>query len=643
MAKKGKPTPPRRLVDKTYQAHQLLEKGRASEALPILKELDSAYPEQPEVLASLVNAYYDLHDMSNYEYAIRRLFRMESPDPELTFGLAGAYMANFRPALALRTFEEFLRRWPGHPRAARVRKEIPIIEKDLQESARELDLPYEQAYDLMLQHEELRYCLGHGEYRQARQLAEKLLRRFPNFIPALNNLGQIYAVEGQLEKSMEIARRVLQLEPENIHALSNLARLNFLSGHPVEAHEFGDRLKHSQAGVSDQWSKVAEALTFLEDDTGVLALHEQAKAAHELEPPDVDEIFYHLLGAAATFLGKDEVARKHWKKALKINPNLEWAKENLKDLEKPASQRSGPWAYPIENWLLGHILRELSETMRKQKRSSAKSEVQAALSLFFEEKHPEVIFLASHLVERGDAKARQFVVRIAAVTGHPALVEVAKGFVFGKRGAFDERMQAAQILSEAELLPSGMFQMWSEGEWREVTLLSMEISPEAVETHLPKKVRDLSYEAFEALNDRDGKRAQAALEKALALYPDDTLLLNNLSLAFELQGQTDKAHQMAREIHTRFPDYFFGIVGVARLATDDGDLEQAHELLNGLMQRKKLHTSEFVALCVAQFDVWLADGNREAARTWLEMLEKADPENPNLASMRRKVGKRTGR
>jgi hypothetical protein len=74
------------------------------------------------------------------------------------------------------------------------------------------------------------------------------------------------------------------------------------------------------------------------------------------------------------------------------------------------------------------------------------------LSLYFEEKHPEAFFLAPHRVARGNAAARDFVARLAAITAHPALVSAAKDFIFGTRGTFQERFDASHILSEADLM-----------------------------------------------------------------------------------------------------------------------------------------------------------------------------------------------
>ena len=61
--KSGRSTPPRRLMEESLKASDLLQKGKAAEAVEILRELDQVYPNTPEVLGLLVNAYYDLKDV----------------------------------------------------------------------------------------------------------------------------------------------------------------------------------------------------------------------------------------------------------------------------------------------------------------------------------------------------------------------------------------------------------------------------------------------------------------------------------------------------------------------------------------------------------------------------------------------------
>jgi len=79
--------------------------------------------------------------------------------------------------------------------------------------------------------------MTHADYGRGRQVAENILRTFPHFCPALNNLSQIYSIQGEIEKAIQIAQKVLIEEPTNIHAISNLARFYFLTGKPSEAQD----------------------------------------------------------------------------------------------------------------------------------------------------------------------------------------------------------------------------------------------------------------------------------------------------------------------------------------------------------------------------------------------------------------------
>src|SRR6266516_678747 len=110
-------TLPRRLLEELSEADSLVRRKRWAEARDLLESLAQRYPRQVPVLSALVNLYYDLQDMPGYQHACERLIRLVPDDPDLTLGLAGAYLRNLYPVLAMRTFRRFLERWPDHPRA----------------------------------------------------------------------------------------------------------------------------------------------------------------------------------------------------------------------------------------------------------------------------------------------------------------------------------------------------------------------------------------------------------------------------------------------------------------------------------------------------------------------------------------------
>lgn len=631
------PSLPRRMVEDLYQASQLLEDGKPAEARQILLELDRRYPGHASVLGLLVDACYDLKDMRGYEEACYRLCKLSPDEADLTLAMAGAYLANFRPALALQVFEKFLRRWSQDERAGDARQTAAQLRQALKEELQELDLPEAEALELARLNEEVRFFMDHALYPQGRQAAEKLLKRSPAFTPALNNLSQIHALQGDSKSAMALCRKALEIEPDNVHALSNLARLLFLSGQPEEAARVAERLKASQAHAADFWAKKAELFAIMGDDQAMLELYRQAKAAGALKQQDNNPLFLHLAAVAYWQQGNEKEARRLWKEALKLEPAFDLPQQQLQDLDQPPARRHGAFAFPLNVWVSEAVFRELSRAVEQAARRKREDAVRVAANQFLQ-KRPELISLAPHLLQRGDPLGRDFVIRLADISRHPDLLAALKDFALGQRGADEQRLKASQIVSEAGLLPSGAVRIWMQGEWRDVLLMNFEIGDEVEESLLSPEVTPLAEEAYHALRDDDPERAQQLLEQAIALQPDSPSLLNNLAMALDKQGENEKARAMLVDIHRRFPDYFFGIVGMARLATLEGDFEKARTMLNGVMQRKRLHYSEYDALCAAQIDLSLAEKNMEAARSWFEMWEGVDPENPKLNTYRLRLG-----
>ena len=627
----------RRVIEDLFEAEQLIDRKQPAEAVQILEELDRRHPGLPPVLEMLTDAYFDLHDLRGYEWACYRLLQVDTGNADAALALAGAYMSNFRPALAIQAFGNFLRRWPKHERSTDARLTLERITLGLQAELNKLNLPSDEAFQLAIQNETVRLFLDHGQYYQGKQAAQKLLRQYPNFIPAMNNLSQIYALQGERELAIRLCYQALQIEPENVHALSNLTRLLFLSGQPDEAAAVAERLKASNAPAVDIWGKKAEALSFLGDDEGILQLYQQAKAAGALKFPEADALFLHLTAVASWRLGKEKDARHLWKEALKLDPGFSLAKDQLDDLAQPPSQRNGPWAFPLPNWIAENTIRGISKAVNTPSRRKNDAAIQNAARDYLGE-HSELLFLAPHLLQRGDPKSIDFVLSLTGMSNTPELLAALREFVLGQRGSDDKRLNAAQIASEAGIFPSGTVRMWVGGEWRDLLLLGFEISDEPGEPHKNPQVQRLSEQAFYALEDGEGVRAQELLEQAIALDPDSPTLLNNLAMALEMQGQSARSQAVLREIYDRFPDYFFGIAGMARLAIKEGDYEKARSLLDTLMQRKKMHYSEYDILCMAQIDLSLAEKNKEAARTWFDMWERPDPENPKLEIYRLRLG-----
>jgi tetratricopeptide (TPR) repeat protein len=637
--RRGKPRSldfmPRKMQVKLVEASDLLDRRQFEEAREILDELNKQYPRRVEVLAELAFACAELHDYPSYLRAAKDLVDV-APRADFVLSLAGAYLTNVFPVLALRTFQRFLERWPDHPRAAEARQMAADLEREMPKLMEGLAIAGEDAREILVLHEEMQVYLARGQYDRVRQAGEELLKRRPHFAAAFNNMAEAAFRQGQTNEAIALSRRLLELGPNNVHGLSNLTRYFLLNGQADEARTMAERLKLAEAKGWDPWTKKAEALSHLGDDSGVLDVLRAFKQTGKEAGPH-EALLHHLAAVAAYRLGREGEAREHWKEALRQMPGLGLARDNIDDLDQPVGQRHGPWAFSIGNWIPDRTIRELSAAFGPPGQRKKKPSEGNVLRRYLQE-HPALASLVPLVLDRGDPHGRTFALNLAKTARTPELLAALRDFALGQRGPDQQRVEAANVASEAGVLARGNVRMWVEGEWREIMLMGWEIHNEPSSKHSPR-IQSLAQQAGEALYEDQLVRAEQLYKQALELEPDSPDLLNNLAQAYEGQGRHAEAEALMRQVHQRFPDYFFGRISVAQLLAHEGKLDEARELLLPLMQRQRLHSSEFRALCHAQIEIALEAGERQAAESWLGIWQGIEPDHPMLEHDRRRVSK----
>jgi tetratricopeptide (TPR) repeat protein len=620
---------PRRLEEGLDFASKLLEEGNAQQAYALLLELDSAYPNNGEVLGFLADACLALKDWQGHEWALHRLVYLEPDNPIAHFVAGVAYLTNQRPALASRMLIRFVKRWPTHPKAGDARD---VLAQAAQIHAIErAQYKYPLTEDAELLHEELRLLLDHEDFTRAEQTARRLLKKAPDFIPGLNNLCQIHALQGSWAQAQSLALRVLSLEPENIHALSNLIRIYFLSGRELDARHLLPRLLESQAPAAAFYAKKAESLAWLDESQALIELNQVMQADQSPRAVEARQSphYLHMIAAAYARQGNAKEAQDFWRKALEISPNFTPARVNLDDLQRPPAERSGAWYFSIREWVPQKTVQAL---FRLAEKTASPAKIQDFLDA-----HPELHHLSPFMLQRGDETTRQFVFALCALSRSPVLMEHLKTFIQHPQGSDQERMRAAQILVDAGVLPAGKLTLWAKGKQREVALLGYEISYEPLGQYTNPSAQRLGERAYRALEEGRPQQARKLLEEALVLDPEQPSLLNNLALAFSRLGDEAQAEAIHQEIRRRFPDYFFGIAAEARQSLQDGNLEHAKALLEQLAQQRTLHIAELTTLCGLQIDLHLLTGDLESADMWLNLWERTDPEHPDLSRYRARI------
>ena len=629
----------RQLDARLAEIDSLIEHKRWVEARDQLQALARRDPNNVEILSQLLNVCYELQDTRTYLDVCERLDRLNPHDPDLTYALASAYMVNVRPASALQTYRRFLDRWPQHEHAAEARKTLTALEAQMDGLLRDLGVVGERGLEIALLHERTLAFLSQGKYPQVREMARELLKRHPDFPPALNNVAQSYAYEGDLAQAVATTERVLVLHPENFHALANMVRYLCLQGQFDQAKVFAERLKPIQVDVVDLYTRKAEAASYLGDDPAVLHAFRDADRAGHLKPPLGDPLLFHLAAVAALRLGNEAQARQYWKQALDISPGFNLAKENMDDLSHPIGERHAPWAFSQGDWLSPRTIQDLRTTLKPHAHNTSRDRVVADAMRRFLRQHPEMPVLVPVLFERGDPNARELALRIAKTAQTPELLAALRDFALSTRGPDQMRFEAARAASKAGLIPPGAVRLWSQGMWRELLLLDFEFDDEPTFKHAPQVEKWLA-ESIRAEKANDADRAEELLQRALAAEPDAPDLLNNLATIHQMRGRMGEANALLRELVEKHPDYSYPRISLALDAIKGGKLEQAEALLRPLLTRKRFNIQEFGFFCHAQMELLLAKHQPEGAQSWLGMWARIDPDHPLIGEWRKRLSGR---
>ena len=620
------------------QAADLINRGRVGQARDLLEEYDSKQPGQTVVLRALADVYNELREHGRYCRVAQRLLDKDPDDADSHVMLAGGYLATMRPVCSYRMFQEFLRRWPDHPFAEAAGDQVARMEPAIRELLDASPFPETERLELTAMHEQVMDALSHDDCPRVIKIAEALIQRQPDFLPAKNNVTEAYFRTGQSDKAIAICRSVLDTDPENTHAASNLTRLLFLSGQFEEAEAQAKRLQAISPADGDACCKVAEALSYLGDNEGMLAAFRQAEKTGDIRDASPSSaLLYHLAAVAHARLDDWKTAKRYWKQALKVSPSLDVAQENLTDSQQPRGQRHGPWAYGINYWFPKKAIDRFAEAAEKCKQ---RDDDQAAARVIRQaaEENREILDLIPAMLDRSGPVAREFAMKLAKIVGTPEMISALRDFCLSDRGPDKMRSEATGYLRGQGELPAGTLRMFFGGQWQDTEMFGFEVTDEPTTEYLhTPQVDEWGYEAIEALKRNDGKRAERLLHQALEVEPDQPDLLNNLAMAYMVQGREEETEELLLEVHRRWPDYFFGRIAMANHCTKQKKYDQAAEYLAPLRQQTRLHSTECSALFMAYIRLFAAQGNFDAAQSWMKMWKDIQPGHPGQAQLEPRI------
>ena len=634
--------PSAKLMRETAAALELYEEGEEAAARQKLLQLVQRYPRNKAALLALLEVCQESDDWRTFVYYGEQLLQLERGEEraETLNNLVYAHIRLMYPALAWHYANEMVVQHADFEHIEKVKSlvatSVPILLEEFEKTTDSTTISEGEKLERMALHDRMRFYTESGYAEDAIGVAELLLENEPDSISVLNNLSLAQFIIGNVEEAKAAAQKVISQDPENFHALGNLVRYHFLTARFDEAEAFAGRLQQISSDHPDFELKQAEAFAFLGDDQQVWGTYERAKEKYKELPP----LHLHLAAAASYRLGGEKTAWKLWRQAVKLLPSFELAQECLAEKRLPVGEREVPWYWSFQYWFSEDLRKLLTKHLGTNMRRMNERSVERGMKSLLAER-PYLPQLLPHMLERGDQQTREFALNFLYMIATPELQQTCYDFAQSRHGSDDLRMEAMQYISENHpgMLPEDkQVPMWINGRQVKLFMMGFEITDEPLGLDgIPEAILDKHKEAYDLLMDGETEAAELLLHEIIAEAPDFRSAYNQLAVAYQMQGQEEKVREMVEETHARFPDYFFARVALARMMVDEKRLEEARDLVEPLLRLPKLHISEFRALAEVQMEIALAVNQIDAARSWLEMWQQIEEDNPDLLEWKMRI------
>ena len=468
---------------------------------------------------------------------------------------------------------------------------------------------------------------------------------------ARNNLALALFDSGDLRQALAVADEAWQANADNLFALDHALRWRCWFGGMERCAGYRELLRAAVPRRAEDATARIAALRFLGDLEGARrawddvedkdywehAAEEQLDLFEALgdalgdgdadEDADADEAGFRVdaieVGAQA---GRDRVIDRDLAADADIDASDDDTDDTDADFDDDfdddidddidALTQSSPWFTPAWTQTLHRVALDSKAT------SDAEVQTLWAAHLDACDAHADYLKRACEI---GGAMVRVLalaVLKRRAKQGDAAALSALTGLLVSMGGTDATRLALLNWLNDEGLRdPAAPATMLSAGKVREMRSIAMNISAEPRPSPYSPEGTLLSVQMHEAIGQRD---FDAALELALRLremHPEQPSALTNVASIEQALGTAPvELISMYREALALAPDHLFARCGLARLLAPRGKLDEARALLEGLLERKDWHYSEYRSYMLAQRAMALAQGEHQALLAMDETL-----------------------
>ena len=613
-------------------ALRLQHKGHSRDAWKILKPHAEGDQSSVPILELYIDVCDSLKDSPGVFFAAERLTRQREEMLDFVALLKASFELHL-PAHLHHALTTLRKNWPG---------KFPIPEEEslreigqlwMQEALPDIQKRFPELQDvdfmeLMLLHEKSMQDIGSQRFEHATEMLSKIVRRFPYFTLAYNNLALARVQSLGFAKAAEAIDAALEHDPESLFALSLKARQFEISDQKEEMEQtlkmIGEIVRKKEMIPTEltfgQLATAAEAFASQDRRDEIQWIYEKAldlkrHVDEELAGEDRDNfgLIVHLSAVALAKQGKTSEAEKRWNEARRYS-TIDIIGNNLSDLKKAAGMRNGPWYVEFRKMIPAFAFDILSEAAGRilddgVDEAIVARDVSRKIAAICPDFHRYLI----KALWDGGLEARNFIRVFGLRYGHPELIQAMIAFCETPLGTDDYRqVMTNRLLNERHLKP-GPATRWIKGEKTDVILCLFRITRESrIDGVLPPKAEKGVAHAFDLMSRHQYAEAVEAFEKILLSVPQYPAAHYNYAACLLLLKEKERYRKVIEDICRRFPDYSFGIGAKAGFLLGEGKLEEAEKLIDHLMRMEEHHISAYRMLINLVIALEIAE--REAGR-----------------------------
>ncbi|WP_170289368.1 tetratricopeptide repeat protein [Metabacillus lacus] len=171
--------------------------------------------------------------------------------------------------------------------------------------------------ELILKQDAAKSLLENGNFEEAIELLEEIVRDFPEFWSAYNNLSLAHFYKGNVKAAKKYLDTVLTKSPGNLHALCNLLVFYYYERQDNKVLELSKRLGSIYPILIEHRYKLGATFALV----GQYALAYRWLRSLQRQGFDGDDTFYYWLASAAYYTGNQNTADYAWQRVVEINPS----------------------------------------------------------------------------------------------------------------------------------------------------------------------------------------------------------------------------------------------------------------------------------------------------------------------------------